>query len=377
MASVFVKNVSKIYPDEKGRKVAAVKDLNIEIPDREFVVLVGPAGCGKSTLLRMIAGLEKVSRGEICIAEKRANELAPKDRDIAMVFQEDALYPHLNVFDNLAFGLKLRKHAEPEIKKRVIDTAAILGIESLLERKPRTLSAEQRQRLALGRAIVRQPKALLLDEPLAMLKGETRMRLRAEITKLHQRLQTTTIYAARNPIEAMTVADRLVVMEGGTVQQDDTPLNVYNEPANLFVAGFFGRPPMNFIKGTLKADGHDLRFRESEGGTIGITLPAENLLAARGFTGKSVILGIRPEDIEASPFSREKARMSTNGFPAIVDLVEPLGGETILYVETGAHTLVCRSPLALDHQEAGHRFQLEIDLKKAHLFDPATTARIS
>lgn len=376
MASVFFKNVSKIYPGEKGGEVAAVKNLNLEIADREFVVLVGPAGCGKSTVLRLVAGLESVTQGEIFISEKTVNQLAAKDRDIAMLFQQDALYPHLNVSDNLAFGLKLRKYSKPEIKKRVVDTAAILGIESLLERKPRTLSVEQRQRVALGRAIVRQPKVLLLDEPLSTLKGVSRMRLRGEIAKLHQRLQTTTIYAARDSLEAMAMADRLVVMQDGALQQNDTPLNAYQAPANQFVAGFFGRPPMNFIKGTLKTESDKIRFRESEGGTMEIVLPAENLPAAREFTGKSVILGIRPEDIEASPFNREKARASTSGFPAIVDLVEPLGGETLLYVETGAHTLVCRSPLALDRHEAGHRFQFEIDLKKVHLFDPATTARI-
>ena len=266
MAKVSLKNVFKIYPGEKSGEINAVKDLSLEIADREFVVLVGPSGCGKSTILRMIAGLEEISQGDIYIGEKRVNGIAPKDRDIAMVFQNYALYPHMNVYDNLAFGLKLRKFSKPEIKKRVLDAASILGIESLLNRKPKTLSGGQRQRVAVGRAIVRQPKVFLLDEPLFKLEAGMRVQMRTEIIKLHQRLQGTMIYVTRDPIEAMTMGDRIAVMNDGVVQQNDAPLVLYNKPANLFVAGFLGNPPMNFISGTLKQDGDKIRFSEDRRG---------------------------------------------------------------------------------------------------------------
>jgi len=376
MAKVSVRNVSKIYPGEKGHDVIAVKDVSLEIVDREFVVLVGPSGCGKSTTLRMIAGLEEISKGDIFIGDRRVNDVAPKDRDIAMVFQNYALYPHMSVYDNLAFGLKLRKFPKPEIKKRVLDAAGILGIEELLDRKPKALSGGQRQRVAVGRAIVRQPKVFLFDEPLSNLDAKMRVQMRTEITKLHQRLQATMIYVTHDQIEAMTMGDRIVVMNEGIVQQNDAPLALYNEPDNLFVAGFLGSPPMNFISGKLKQAGDKIRFSEIEGGTIELAFSAADRPVAREFIGKDVILGIRPEDLEVATFTRKEGRAAGIGFPAIVDLVEPMGAETNLYLQTGAHTLVCRSQNAFDHREAGHRLQFEINLGKAHLFDPISTNRL-
>jgi multiple sugar transport system ATP-binding protein len=373
MAKVTVQNVYKIYPGEKGRDVTAVTDVSLEIQDREFVVLVGPSGCGKSTTLRMIAGLEEISKGDIYIGDRRVNDMPPKDRDIAMVFQNYALYPHMSVYDNLAFGLKLRKYPKPEIKKRVMDAAGILGIEDLLDRKPKALSGGQRQRVAVGRAIVRQPEVFLFDEPLSNLDAKMRVQMRTEITKLHQRLQATMIYVTHDQIEAMTMGDRIVVMNNGVVQQTDTPLKLYNEPVNLFVAGFLGSPPMNFINGTLQQERDCFLFSEIEGGTIQLRLPAKEWAAAQEFVGKTMLLGIRPEDIELAQFAGGE---STGSFPAIVDIVEPMGAETNLYLQSGAHTVVCRSQRALDHREAGRRQQFEMNLKKAHLFDPTSGNRV-
>ena len=375
MANVSVKNVYKIYPGEKGGDITAVSDVSLEIADREFVVLVGPSGCGKSTTLRMIAGLEEISKGDVFIGERRVNDVPPKDRDIAMVFQNYALYPHMSVYDNMAFGLKLRKFAKPEIKKRVQDAAAILGIEELLERKPKALSGGQRQRVAVGRAIVRQPKVFLFDEPLSNLDAKMRVQMRTEITKLHQRLQATMIYVTHDQVEAMTMGDRIVVMNQGVVQQNDAPLKLYNEPVNLFVAGFLGSPPMNFIHGTLRQERDVLVFRELEGGTIEARLPVRDGGAAAEFVGKPLLLGIRPEDIEVARLNNAEGNAPSR-FPAIVDIVEPMGAETNLYLQTGAHTVVCRSHAAMDHREAGHRMQFEMNLKKAHLFDPVSTNRI-
>ena len=322
----------------------------------------------------MIAGLEEISKGDIYIGERRVNDVPPKDRDIAMVFQNYALYPHMSVHDNLAFGLKLRKYPKAEIKKRVMDAASILGIEELLERKPKALSGGQRQRVAVGRAIVRQPKVFLFDEPLSNLDAKMRVQMRTEITKLHQRLQATMIYVTHDQIEAMTMGDRIVVMNNGVVQQTDAPLNLYNQPANLFVAGFLGSPPMNFINGTLKEERDSLVFSEIQGGTIDAHLSRQERPGAREFLGKPMLLGIRPEDIELAQFAKSDG--STLSFPAIVDIVEPMGAETNLYLQTGAHTVVCRSQRALDHREAGHRLQFEMNLKKAHLFDPVSGGRV-
>src|SRR5437763_5462315 len=372
MAKVTVKNVSKIYPGEKGRDVTAVRDVNLDIQDREFVVLVGPSGCGKSTTLRMIAGVEEISRGEIYIGYRLVNNVPPKDRDIAMVFQTYPLYPHMTVYDNLAFGLKLRKYPKAEIRKRVNDAAGILGIEELLDRRPKALSGGQRQGVAVGRAIVRQPKVFLFDEPLSNLDAKMRVQMRTEITKLHQRLQATMIYVTHDQIEAMTMGDRIVVMNNGKVQQIDTPLKLYNEPDNLFVAGFLGSPPMNFINGELKQERDAIVFKEMQGGTIQVRFADRP--QAREFFGKPMLLGIRPEDIEVAQLS--KTGNTTASFPAIVDIVEPMGAETNLYLQTGAHTVVCRSQRALDHRETGHRLQFELNVDKTHLFDAATATRI-
>ena len=376
MAKVSLKNVSKIYPRENGGEINAIKDLSLEIADREFVVLAGSPGCGKSTVLRMIVGLEEISKGDIYIGEKRVNGVAPKDRDIAMVFQNYALYPHMSVYDNLSFGLKLRKFSQPEIKKRVVAAASILGIESLLDRKPIELSDAQQQRVAIGRAIVRQPKVYLFDEPLFNLDPKVRMQMRMEIVKLHQRLQATMIYVTHDQIEAMTMGDRTAIMNDGRLQQLDVPLVLYNEPVNMFVAGFFGSPPMNFISGKLKEDGDKLRFHEDEGGTIEVAFAAADRPAAREFVGQNIILGIRPENLDVSTLSRKESKAAATGFPAIIDIVEPVGAETDLYLQTGAHKLVCHSRSAFDRKDAGRRLQFELNLPKAHLFDPVSTVRL-
>ncbi|MEA3187440.1 MAG: multiple sugar transport system ATP-binding protein [Chthoniobacter sp.] len=371
MAKVSLQHVSKTYRGAKGGEVAAVQDLNLEVADREFVVLVGPSGSGKTTTLRMIAGLEEICGGDLFIGEKRVNDLAPKDRDIAMVFQNYALYPHLSVFQNLAFGLKLRRFSDSEIKKRVLDAARILEIEDCLERRPLTLSGGQRQRVAVGRAMVRQPKVFLFDEPLSNLDATMRAQMRTEITKLHQRLQATMIYVTHDQVEAMTMADRIVVMRDGIVQQIDAPLSLYQKPANLFVAGFLGSPPMNFIHGKLKDAPDGVVFKENDGGVIECKITDQP--AARAFAGKEVVLGLRPESIVAV---RTDGRRDDGSFQALVDVVEPTGAETNIHFHTGAHALICRSLEAISHDDAGHRMRFVLDPARAHLFDPATTRRI-
>jgi multiple sugar transport system ATP-binding protein len=376
MARVSLKNISKTYCAEKRGEVMVINDASFDIADGQFAVLVGPPGCGKSAILRMIAGLEEVSKGEIYIGDKRMNDVAPKDREIALVFQDYALYPHMTVGDNLGFGLKLRKFSGTESKRRVSDAASVLGIDSLLNQKPRALDSSQRQRIALGRAIVRQPKVFLLDDPLSNLESTVRSGMRNELMKLHQRLQATMIYATQDPTEAMMMADRVVVMKGGSVQQTDTPLAVYEQPANLFVAGYFGSAPMNLVAGRLKQDGDKLRFDESGGGTISIVFPANERPGAHDFSNRDIILGIRPEDLRVANLSRKEARAAGNSFPAIVDLVEPIGAETHIWLNTGAHTLICRSRERFDRSETGRRFQFEVNLATAHLFDPETTKRL-
>jgi len=371
MAQVTLKNVYKIYPGEKGKDVTAVEDFNLEIEDREFVVFVGPSGCGKSTTLRMIAGLEEISKGDVVIGDRRVNDVPPKDRDIAMVFQNYALYPHMTVYDNMAFGLKLRKYPKAEIQKRVKEAAAILGIEEYLERKPKALSGGQRQRVAVGRAIVRQPKVFLFDEPLSNLDAKMRVQMRTEITKLHQRLQATMIYVTHDQVEAMTMGTRIVVMKDGIVQQVDAPLTIYSEPSNLFVAGFLGSPPMNFLKGSLHSKDGSIFFKEASGGVVELNLGRRP--AAEAYVGKEVILGIRPEDCDRPAPDQVPTQ---NSFEALVDIVEPMGAETYFYIQTGAHTMVSRSHASVDQREAGHRLRFEINVNKAHLFDLATTLRI-
>ncbi len=371
MAKVTLSNIFKIYQGDKGRDVLAVNDVSFEVQDKEFVVLVGPSGCGKSTTLRMIAGLEDISKGDIFIGDRRVNDVPPKDRDIAMVFQNYALYPHMSVYDNLAFGLKLRKYPKAEIHKRVQEASAILGIEELLERRPKALSGGQRQRVAVGRAIVRHPKVFLFDEPLSNLDAKMRVQMRTEITKLHQRLQATMIYVTHDQIEAMTMGNRIVVMKDGLVQQIDAPLTLYRNPANLFVAGFLGSPPMNFVSGKITRGGDALVFKEIENGAVQLKFKGRPGLDA--YVDKDVVLGIRPEDIELVAEGRAP---SEDSFQAVVDIVEPMGAETNFYLQTGEHTVIARTQAAVDHREAGHRLKFEILKHKVHLFDPVSTLRI-
>src|SRR5690606_29050166 len=292
MAGLNLTNIKKVY--DKG--VVSVQDFNLEIRDKEFLVLVGPSGCGKSTTLRMIAGLEDISEGDLYIGEKRVNDVSPKDRDIAMVFQNYALYPHMNVYDNMAFGLKLRKFKKDEIDRRVKDAARILGLEAYLDRKPKALSGGQRQRVALGRAIVRDAKVFLMDEPLSNLDAKLRVQMRAEIQKLHHRLQTTTIYVTHDQTEAMTMATRLVVLKDGLIQQVGAPKEVYDKPNNIFVGGFIGSPAMNFFNGTLEEGSISL-------GETKVAVPEGKMkvLREQGYIGKEVVLGVRPEDIHDEP----------------------------------------------------------------------------
>jgi multiple sugar transport system ATP-binding protein len=374
MAHVSLRGIYKTFADTKGREVhAAVSNVNIEVADREFLVLVGPSGCGKSTTLRMIAGLEEISRGDVFIDDRRVNDVPPKDRDIAMVFQSYALYPHMSVYDNMAFGLKLRRYPKAEISKRVGEAADILGIEPLLKRKPKQLSGGQRQRVALGRAIVRQPKVFLFDEPLSNLDAKMRVQTRTELIKLHQRLQATMIYVTHDQIEAMTMGSRIAVMKDGILQQNEAPLTLYQEPTNLFVAGFMGSPAMNFVSGKLTAKGDRLIFKEMAGGTIECPFQERERPALKRYVDKEVIFGIRPEDIELSQGPGGPADVT---FPAVVDIVEMMGAETNFYLQTGSHTVICRSQAVVDQREAGHRLQFQLNAARAHVFDPVTTNRI-
>jgi multiple sugar transport system ATP-binding protein len=370
MAQVTLKNVFKTYPSEKG-EVVAVRDFNLEIKNKEFIVFVGPSGCGKSTTLRMIAGLEEISRGDILIGDRRINDVPPKDRDIAMVFQNYALYPHMSVYDNMAFGLKLRKTPKDEIQRRVMEAAQILGITDYLERKPKALSGGQRQRVAVGRAIVRQPSVFLFDEPLSNLDAKMRVQMRAEITKLHRQLQATMIYVTHDQVEAMTMGERIVVMKDGVVQQVAPPLEIYNEPANLFVAGFLGSPPMNFLKGVLHAESGKFLFRETNGPVV---VDFTDRPGVAAFAGKPTTLGIRPEHCTHVPDDAPSG--DTANFQAVVEIVEPMGAETFLYIHTGAHPLVSRIHEAIARAEAGHRLYFHIDSKRAHLFDEETGGRL-
>jgi len=359
LTSVSFEHVTKKFGD-----VAAVQDLTFQVEDREFLVLVGPSGCGKTTALRLLAGLEEISGGTISIGDRVVNEVPPKDRDIAMVFQSYALYPHMSVYDNMAFGLKLRKTAKAEIHRRVNEAAQILGIETLLDRKPRQLSGGQRQRVALGRAIVREPKVFLLDEPLSNLDAKLRVQTRAEISKLHQRLQTTFIYVTHDQVEAMTMATRIAVMRSGLLQQLDSPQNLYDSPANVFVAGFIGSPAMNFFPAALQEkDGH-LRV---DAGSFQVPLPAASRERFGGFAGNSVIFGIRPEDIHDPEFA--PPGIHAEPVEAQVDVTELMGNEVFLHLVAGPHVFVGRvDPRTRARMGEDHRVVLNMD--KAYLFRP-------
>jgi multiple sugar transport system ATP-binding protein len=321
----------------------------------------------------MIAGLDDVSKGDVFIGDRRANDLPPKDRDIAMVSQDYAPYPRMSVYENLSFGLKRRRFPSAEIKKRVQAAAGIVGLEELLESKPQSLSSTHRQRVALARAIALQPKVFLFDEPLANLEAKTRGEMRNQIAKLHQRLQATMIYATHDPVEAMALGGRIVVVNDGVIQQDGTALSLYDEPANSFVAEFLGAP-FNLIQGTLKQDRDSLVFSERDDGTIEVRWPISEFPEARDLMDKPVLLGIRPEDISVAQSS--KAERYSGSFRAIVDLVEVISADVNIYLQTGAHTLVCRAGRSVDQLEAGHRLQFELNCPKVCLFDPISRRRI-
>ena len=365
MAGVVIKDVSKVY--DGG--VFAVNKINLTIKDREFMVLVGPSGCGKSTTLRMIAGLEEISSGTISIGDRVVNNVPPKDRDIAMVFQNYALYPHKTVYENLAFGLRLRKFPKADIDKRVRDAAEILGIGPYLDRKPKALSGGQRQRVAVGRAIVRKPEVFLFDEPLSNLDAKMRVQMRTEISKLHTRLETTMIYVTHDQIEAMTMGDRICVMKDGLIQQVDTPLNIYDYPANTFVAGFIGTPPMNIFKGTIIRHGEAYHFNNSN---MDIPLPESWKNHAEKYVSKEILFGLRPEDIGA-----EIAEQDPNApkIKAKVEVIEPMGAETYLYLDAATQTGNSCIARVDAHREVkvGQNIELSILLLKAHLFDPEST----
>ncbi|MBN2861334.1 MAG: sn-glycerol-3-phosphate ABC transporter ATP-binding protein UgpC [Sphaerochaetaceae bacterium] len=359
MATVQLKDICKVYDGN----VKAVDSVNIEIKDREFVVLVGPSGCGKSTTLRMVAGLEDISSGELYIDGRLVNDVPPKDRDIAMVFQNYALYPHMSVYDNMAFGLKIRKFPKDEIDQRVREAAKILDIEMLLDRKPKALSGGQRQRVAVGRAIVRHPKVFLFDEPLSNLDAKLRVQMRAEISSLHNRLKATMIYVTHDQVEALTMADKIVVMKLGIIQQIGGPLELYNEPNNKFVAGFIGSPPMNFLTVDVTKDGDDIVINE---GNFTVILDGNNKKLLTPYVGKKVTFGIRPEDVE---YSKDVVEGKTiNGR---VSVIEPLGSETHVYVTIGTHQVICKIEpsiqLAVDQE-----IQFIPEMSKVKFFDYET-----
>ena len=369
MASLSLTNVCKVYPNG----FEAVKDFNLQIADQEFIIFVGPSGCGKSTTLRMIAGLEDISSGELKIGDRVVNDVEPKDRDIAMVFQNYALYPHMSVYDNMAFGLKLRKVPKDQIDKMVKEAAKILDLTPLLDRKPKALSGGQRQRVAMGRAIVRNPKVFLMDEPLSNLDAKLRVQMRVEISKLHQRLGTTIIYVTHDQTEAMTLGTRIVVMKDGVVQQIDSPQNLYNAPANLFVAGFIGSPQMNFTDAKCEVNGNQVNLKV---GPYSIALPQQKakVLIDKGYAGKTVVMGIRPEDLYDSEEMLQKYAGSV--IEAKINVYELLGAEVYLYFDLEGAGMTARvSPTTTARTGSSVKFAL--DVEKIHVFDKDTELTIT
>ncbi len=359
MARVALVNLTKRFDE-----VVAVRDMTLTIEDREFVVLLGPSGCGKTTTLRMIAGLEEITEGELYIGDRLVNHVPPKDRDIAMVFQNYALYPHMTVYDNMAFGLKLRRLPKEEIRRRVLEAAELLGLQDLLHRKPKALSGGQRQRVAVGRAIVRHPQVFLFDEPLSNLDAKLRVQMRVELKKLHERLQATSVYVTHDQIEAMTMGDRIVVMRDGMVQQVGTPLEVYDHPRTLFVAGFIGNPPMNFVEGVILRQGEAFLLKT---GGFQVPIPPERTGEIRALVDRKVIFGIRPEDIrEALPGDPPEQMVE-----AVVEVVEPIGAEILLDVKVGPDPLTA-SVDAHTRVRPHQKIKLFLRLEKMHLFDPET-----
>ncbi|MBN1526514.1 MAG: sn-glycerol-3-phosphate ABC transporter ATP-binding protein UgpC [Candidatus Omnitrophica bacterium] len=359
MAQVSLKSISKVFPGN----VQAVQNVNLGVENKEFIVLVGPSGCGKSTTLRIIAGLEEATGGDVYIGDQLVNDIPPKDRNIAMVFQNYALYPHMSVYDNMAFGLKLRKYPKAEIDKRVTEAAAILGIEKLLKRKPRELSGGQRQRVAVGRAIVRKPLVFLFDEPLSNLDAKMRVQMRTEIKKLHIRLQTTMIYVTHDQVEAMTMGDRIVVMKDGVIQQIADPLKLYDRPVNRFVAGFIGNPPMNFVKGVIFKKDSKWYFNE---GAFQVKIIDAMVPKIASYLDKEVIFGIRPEDIYDKLFVSEAP--AENTVRATCEVIEPMGSEAYLYLNTGKNSLVAKVG-GHDKPAINQDMDMVFDMSKIHFFD--------
>jgi multiple sugar transport system ATP-binding protein len=357
--------VSKIY----AGGVRAVDSISLHIHDKEFMVLVGPSGCGKSTTLRMIAGLEEISEGTIRIGDRVINDIPPKNRDIAMVFQNYALYPHMSVFDNMAFGLKLRKFPKSEIRKNVEEAADILGIRELLDRKPKALSGGQRQRVAVGRAIVRKPKVFLFDEPLSNLDAKMRVQMRVEINKLHTRLETTMVYVTHDQVEAMTMGSRICVMRNGVIQQIDEPIQLYDHPANMFVAGFIGTPAMNFLHGAIRREDGKLHFVFAD---QTFSLPDAWDRSAEQLVEKQAVFGIRPEDVGSES---AESRADSPRFRAKVEVIEPMGAETYLYLGAAGQSCIARIE---SHRRVavGQELNLALNTAKAHLFDPETEEAI-
>lgn len=374
MADVRFKDLVKVYPPS-GKQPAfkAVRSINLDIRDREFMVLVGPSGCGKSTTLRMLAGLEEITEGECWIGDRLVNTVLPKDRDIAMVFQNYALYPHMSVYDNMAFGLKLQKKPKAEIQTRVQEAAEILGLGELLNRKPKALSGGQRQRVAVGRAIVRKPKVFLFDEPLSNLDAKMRVQMRTEISKLHAKLGATMIYVTHDQVEAMTMGDRICVMKDGEIMQVAEPLDLYNHPENMFVAGFIGSPPMNFLHGTILSSGGKTVFREKapDGGGCEVELTGDLLQRAQNRIDKPTVLGIRPENIADAGVEVQGPGADGPEIAARIDVSEPMGSETFLYLTTGHHNLVAKVR-STDRYDFGESIRIRLDLENAHFFDPET-----
>ncbi|MGN1022104.1 MAG: ABC transporter ATP-binding protein [Lachnospiraceae bacterium] len=363
MASLSLEHIYKKYPNG----FEAVKDFNLEIADKEFIIFVGPSGCGKSTTLRMIAGLEDISSGTLKIDGKVMNDVEPKDRDIAMVFQNYALYPHMTVYDNMAFGLKLRKVPKDEIDKMVRNAAKILDLTQLLDRKPKALSGGQRQRVAMGRAIVRNPKVFLMDEPLSNLDAKLRVQMRSEIAKLHQRLGTTIIYVTHDQTEAMTLGTRIVVMKDGVVQQVDTPQHLYDSPCNLFVAGFMGSPQMNFLDVAVKVQGNQA-FLTLDGKDIPLNAAKSKALIDGGYAGKTVIMGIRPEDIYDDDDRMQKAAIE---FKTKINVYELLGAEVFLYFDIAGTPVTARVDPKTTARP-GSVIDFTLDTEKIHVFDKET-----
>ena len=366
MASVTYSHVSKRFGNN-----TVVKDLDIQIADKEFLVFVGPSGCGKSTSLRMLAGLEEISEGEILIGDRVVNNVAPKDRDVAMVFQSYALYPHMTVYDNMAFGLRLRKTPKHIIDQRVREAAKSLGIENLLDRRPRQLSGGQRQRVAVGRAIVREPAVFLMDEPLSNLDAKLRVEARSFISKLHQRLGTTFIYVTHDQVEAMTMGTRICVLSAGELQQIDTPFNLYHNPRNLFVAGFIGSPAMNFFDATLKADNGTLT---ADTGAFTVTIPANIADIYRDHAGQKVIIGIRPEDIHDVDY--QPPGITPSKVEANVDVVEQMGNEMVVYLEADGKTFISRMD-PRTQARVGNRMGVAFNVDNVHVFDANTELSLS